>query len=214
MNRYDVAIFDLDGTLIDSSVGIVHAVKDTIEQLGYDTLSDDFIKSCIGPPIGDSIGSKVGYTKEQIDDFYQIFRPIYKDKYLNECVIYPGINALLVDLREHGVITSIATNKRVDYTLKLLKDIGLFQLFDSVNAMDMDAKKKKSDLITDCINSNPEHDRNRFVMIGDTENDMNAAVECGVDVIGVRYGFGFKEPLDGIQFANDAKELRDLLIED
>ena len=212
MNRYDAVLFDLDGTLIDSSEGILHAVKDTIRQLGYNQLPDDFIKSCIGPPIGDSIGSKVGYSRDQIDEFYKIFRPIYKDRYLNECTIYPGITSLLADLRRNGIVTAIATNKRVDYTIRLLKDIGLYPLFDSVNAMDMDAKKTKSDLINECIDGNPGIERKRFVMVGDTDNDLDAARKCHIDFIGVRYGFGFKESIEGIPLADSAEELRDLLL--
>lgn len=68
--NHNLIIFDLDGTLIDSAEGICHAAMETIDVLGYEHLSEQFIKNCIGPPIADSIGSKVGYTQKQIDDFY------------------------------------------------------------------------------------------------------------------------------------------------
>ena len=153
MSRYPLVIFDLDGTLIDSSEGIVHAVLETIEELDYEPLSEEFIESCIGPPIGDSIGSRVGYTPEQIKRFYEVFRPLYKTKYLMECTVYPGIMKLLKALRIRGIKTAIATNKREDYTKTLLDNLGLSENLDYIEAMDMEGKLKKADLIGNCISA-------------------------------------------------------------
>ena len=191
MNRYSLVIFDLDGTLIDSSEGIVHAVLDTIEELKLEPLSVEFIESCIGPPIGDSIGSRVGYTPDQIKLFYEVFRPLYKTKYLMECTVYPGIMNLLEDLKSKGIKTAIATNKREDYTKTLLDNLGLSKHLDYVEAMDMEGKLKKSDLINNCISKSGCSVKDA-VMIGDADSDLNASKTCGVDFIGIRYGFGFR----------------------
>lgn len=191
MSRHPLVIFDLDGTLIDSSEGIVHAVLETIEELDYEPLSEEFIESCIGPPIGDSIGSRVGYTPEQIKRFYEVFRPLYKTKYLMECTVYPGITELLKALRTRGIKTAIATNKREDYTKTLLDNLGLSENLDYIEAMDMEGKLKKADLIGNCISASGCSVKDA-VMVGDADSDLNAAKACGVDFIGVRYGFGFR----------------------
>ena len=191
MSRYPLVIFDLDGTLIDSSEGIVHAVLETIEELDYEPLSEEFIESCIGPPIGDSIGSRVGYTSEQIKRFYEVFRPLYKTKYLMECTVYPGIMELLKALRTRDIKTAIATNKREDYTKSLLDNLGLSEYLDFIEAMDMEGKLKKADLIGNCITESGCSVKDA-VMVGDADSDLNAAKACGVDFIGVRYGFGFR----------------------
>lgn len=207
MNRYSLVIFDLDGTLIDSSEGIIHAVLDTIKLLNYEPLSAELIKSCIGPPIGDSIGSRVGYTPEEIESFYKVFRPIYKNNYLMECTVYPGITSLLGDLKNSGVTLAISTNKREDYTKILLENLGLTKYFDYIEAMDMSGKMKKTDLIKNCIVKSGCSPINT-VMVGDAYNDYNAAKTCEVNFVGVRYGFGFKKS-DNLDFVtvNNVEDL-------
>ena len=170
MYSYDTLIFDVDGTLIDSGSGILKAVKDTIDILGYEELSDEFISSCIGPPIADSIGEKVGYTPQQIKDFYGVFRPIYKDKYLYDCTIYPGIKELLSDLHSAGIGLGIATNKREDYAHILLDDIGLSVYFDDIQAMDMAGTTNKEGMIRKCM-ANIANGGDKVAMVGDSSND-------------------------------------------
>lgn len=187
---YSLVIFDLDGTLIDSSEGIIRAVSETIRELKLEYLSPEFIRSCIGPPIGDSIGSKIGYSPEQIDAFYKVFRPIYKEKYLMDCTIYPGVVELLKKLRASGIKTAIATNKRKDYTKTLLDNLKLTLLFDAIEAVDMEGKLTKTDLVGNCMRrlSCPGEGT---IMVGDARSDYDAASAWGIDFIGVKYGFGF-----------------------
>ena len=212
MSNYRLVIFDLDGTLIDSSEGIVHAVTDTIDVLGYNPLPVKLIRQCIGPPIADSIGSVVGYSQKQIDDFYKVFRPIYKEKYLMECKLYPDVVELLSALKKNDIKVAIATNKRIDYTTTLLKNLKLYQLFDCVEAMDMAGLSKKYQLIQNCIQKlkiRPD----KAVMIGDSLNDYEAAIKAKVDFIGVRYGFGFSKNVHpSVRTVNSVRNLFDQLI--
>lgn len=205
-------IFDLDGTLIDSAPGIIKAVKDTLDELNYPQMSWNEIKSCIGPPIGDSIGNRMGYTENQIERFYETFRPLYKTKYLMDCSIYPGIQGLLEQLKRNGFLLGIATNKREDYALDLLDELGLINYFDIICAMDMNGKSNKKDLIMKCIkelNARKED----TIMVGDSENDRSAASQYGVKFIAAMYGFGFKDdiPEDCIT-AYNVEELETLLL--
>lgn len=211
---FSAAVFDLDGTLIDSSEGILRAVNDTIDILGFEKLDPDFIRSCIGPPIGDSIGSKVGYTQDEIKSFYEVFRPVYKDKYLMECHVYPGIPSVLDTLRNNGVKLGIATNKREDYTATLLESIGLSRYFDSVCAMDMEGRLKKPDILEKCIRSLGVPSEN-VVMIGDASSDLDAAVKCDVEFIGVGYGFGFRSTDDvpsRFRFSENVEQLTGIIL--
>jgi len=210
--RYDAVIFDLDGTLIDSSEGIVHAAEETIRILGYPEIQREDLISYIGPPIGNAIIARNGYGDEELKRFNSLFRGLYKDKYLMEAKIYPGIMDVLRDLRG-SVFIGIATNKRTDYTMILLERLKISQMCDEVQALDMEGHLNKKDLIENCIKASRAKSRDRVVVVGDTRSDEAAAKECGADFIGVTYGFGFKSR-DDITYgraAGDIQSLREIL---
>jgi len=133
---FKAVLFDLDGTLVDSSEGILNATKETLSRLGMAPPSDDEIKSCIGPPLGETLESIMRWSGSQKKEFYDVFRPIYRDKYVFQCKLYPGIEQLLIELQEKGVLVGIATNKRNDSTELLLQHLGIYGLFDTVIAQD------------------------------------------------------------------------------
>jgi len=193
--RYDAVIFDLDGTLIDSSEGIVHAAEETIRMLGYPEMTREELVSYIGPPIGNSIISRNGFDEDELKRFNSIFRELYKNEHLMKAVAYPGIMELLHEIGEHAFI-GIATNKRIDYTTILLDNMRISCMCDDIQGLDMEGKLKKKEIIEKCIEASGVEDRGRIVVIGDTKTDEAAAEECGVGFIGVTFGFGFKKKED------------------
>lgn len=191
---YKSIIFDLDGTLVDSSKGIVNAAMETLKILEYPPMTEEEIKSCIGPPLGRTLIEKLGYAESEISGFNRVFRDLYKNKYLMEVTVYNGIIQLLEHLRGKYRL-SVATNKRYDYTDTMLKNLELLHYFDTVEGSDFEGKLTKKDLIDGCVlKSNIS--REKTVMIGDTTNDAFAARACGIDFIAVLYGMGFKTQSD------------------
>ena len=210
---YKAVLFDLDGTIVDSSEGILKATKETLEKLGTDIPTDDQIRSCIGPPIGETLGTMLGFSEMDKTRFYEVFRPIYRDKYLFQCSLYPDVVSLLRELRINGCLIGIATNKRIDTTKLLLNHLGIIDLFDVIVAQDRDEIRNKSDMILDSL-SNLKVECGNAVMIGDAQNDLDAAMNAGVDFIGVRYGFGFKNPIDNnIKLVDSIVDLSELLLD-
>lgn len=187
---YNSIIFDLDGTLVDSSEGIVNAALETLEILEYPLMAREEIRSCIGPPLGEALIKKLGYAESEISVFNNVFRDLYKNKYLMEVTVYDGIMQLLEHLKGRYRL-SIATNKRYDYTDTMLKNLNLLRYFDTVEGSDFEGKLTKKDLINRCILKS-DVSREETVMIGDTTNDAYAAKDCEVDFIAVLYGMGFK----------------------
>ena len=117
-------LFDLDGTLVDSSEGILNASREALASLNISGVTDEDIKSCIGPPIGESLGRFLDFTESQKREFYDVFRPLYRDRYLFQCAVYPGIESLIKELKGRGLSVGVVTNKKKDSTSLLLDRLG------------------------------------------------------------------------------------------
>lgn len=213
MNKYKCVIFDLDGTIIDSSEGIRKSIEETIKTLNLQKMSDVQLESCIGPPIQDSFRKIYGVDENEVNKMASVFRNFYKEKYLYEAEIYDGMIELINSLQHNKIMTMIATYKREDYTKKLLKKFGIWGLFDYVKGADFEGKLKKTDIINQCIEKS-QCKRSEIVMLGDTFHDSIAACEAGIDFIAVTYGFGFKATEsvnEAIFIADSVSELEDYL---
>lgn len=196
MNRYDLAVFDLDGTLLDTREGVLSAVKFTIEELGYEMPDEDTLRSFIGPPIQDSFARVYGLEGPILQDIATLFRNFYSTKTLLEAVPYEGILELFAELSQRGIKPAVATYKREDYAITLLKHFGFDRYTDIMFGGDHENKLKKKDIIEKCIRVGGVSDVSRVVMIGDTDLDAIGAEKVGADFIGVTYGFGFRTAQD------------------
>lgn len=188
---YQCIIFDLDGTLLDTSEGIIKALDETIIALGYNDISLEEKMTFIGPPISQSL--KRVYNINDDDAIYglNIFREIYEKKYIYNAKLYPHIIELLDFLLNKKLYISIATYKREDMAKKIIKYFSLDKYFNTINGSDINNTLTKSDIIRNSI-SNTSFSKEDIVMIGDTISDYNASKEIGINFIGVNYGFGFK----------------------
>ena len=211
--RYRTVIFDLDGTLVDSSEGIVRGTEETLGILGWPSMSRDEIRSYIGPPIGRAVSERNGYGKEGTAKFNAVFRDLYKDKYIMDVSVYPGMIDLLSDLSREAFV-AVATNKRDDLAKILLDGIGMAGFCNTVQGADFDGTLSKKDLIEKCMDVS-KADKGNTVMIGDTVSDSDAAEECGIDFIGVTFGFGFKcgNDVRRGRATNSVRSLRELLFD-
>lgn len=189
--KHRLVIFDLDGTLMDTSSGILMAVKEAIREHGMPALSEDRIKTFIGPPIQWSFEMQYGISKEKAQSMADTFRFLYSTRYLLGAVPYPGIYDLLAALKERGIVSAVATFKREDYALRLLKHYRFDDYMDIMYGGDNDGVLKKRDIIQKCIDAAGIQDMKEVVMVGDTLHDAEGARELGADFIGVSYGFGF-----------------------
>ncbi len=189
--NYRLVIFDLDGTLMDTSSGILLAVHDAIKEHGMPELSEEQVRTFIGPPIQWSFESQYGISKEQAQSMADTFRALYSTKHLFGAVPYPGIYNLLKTINGRGIKSAIATYKREDYALRLLKHYHFDHYTDIMYGGDNDGTLKKRDIIQKCIDTAGIMNLGEVVMVGDTLHDANGAKELGIDFIGVSFGFGF-----------------------
>ncbi len=196
MKKYQIAIFDLDGTLMDTGIGVLSSVRHVIKIKDLPELSEEQIQSFVGPPVQVSFQNVYGMSKENAWECADIFREQYKNVDLLKADAYPGIYDCLQTLRDKGIKIAVATYKRHDYAMKLLNYYNFNQYFDIMYGADMEGKYTKKDIICKCMDDLGITDYHSALMIGDTSNDAKGAMEIGMDFMGVTYGYGYRTEED------------------
>lgn len=184
-------IFDLDGTLLDTEGGVIEAVKYTVSKLALKPLIELEYKKFIGPPIQESFINFYGFDQSRAQEAAEIFRNYYKHQSLLIATPYEGIYDAMDCLRKNGYQLGVATYKREDYAIKLLKHYDFDKYCPSMHGSDNFNRLRKSDVLRLTMNE-LESEPNKCYMIGDSLSDEKAADEVGCKFIGVTYGFGFK----------------------
>ena len=192
MSQYKLVIFDLDGTILDTTEGILLAVEHTIKKCQLPDLPYDTLLSFIGPPIQTSFKKIYGLPDEKVQEMAVEFRECYSNSdNLFKAIPYEGIYELFTFLKEHGFKIAVATYKREDYALCLLNKFHFDDYTDIMFGGDNENKLKKKDIILKCLEKAGVDTPADALMIGDTEHDANGAKELGMDFVAVTYGFGY-----------------------
>lgn len=199
---YDAVIFDVDGTLLDTSEGLISAVNYTIDVCGLTPLTESQLRTFIGPPIQNSLAKYYDLSPEKIQEIAEIFRDAYKEKFLLQAIPYEGIYTVLDKLVQNHIKVGIATYKREDYALQILEHFHFDKYATVMHGADNFNQMKKKDIIQLCVKEMGLTDPSRIIMVGDSDNDAIGAADAGMKFIGVTYGFGFASKEDVMQFEN------------
>lgn len=189
---YDVILFDVDGTLLDTSRGILMALEQTLDRYGvdYSFLTDKDRETFIGPPMELSLERWFDIKGEMNTEVCACYRKIYRDEHLMTAEPYKGIEKMLTDLKEAGLTLGVASYKKRDYLGKILEGFGLDKYFDVICGSDYTGKLTKSDIILNSIKKLNVEDKSKVLMVGDTTYDSEGARDAGVDFAFARWGFG------------------------
>lgn len=185
-------IFDLDGTLLDTSEGILFCYKKAAETVGLEENSVDNKSIVIGGPLSD--GFKKLYkvqSEQQLDDVIRVYRELYKDYGTTMYKPYDNIKDILKALKEKGYILAVATLKLEEYAIKMLSSISFDGYFTVIKGWNGGKVCSKSDILNSVI-SEIKADKAEALLVGDSEYDRKGAENAGVDFVGVSYGFGYK----------------------
>lgn len=191
MRKYDLVIFDVDGTLLDTSEGIMEAVCYTVQQKKLVEPNQEALRSFIGPPIMNSLKHFYGLDEEMALELTKVFRERYKNNDVLKAKPYDGIYSLFEMLKVLNVKTAIATYKRQDYAEKIIKHFRFNEYTTVIFGADDENKLVKKDIIECCVRRAGVLQRERVLMVGDSDNDAIGALSLGIDFLGVTYGFGF-----------------------
>lgn len=187
--KYRHYIFDLDGTLADTSEGIYDAYRFTFEQMGQPITESSKLDEVIGDPLFDNFTKRFGLSEEDAHMAISIYRERYAQVGVREAQIYPGIKELFSHLKSSGYRISVATLKRTDLARSILRRQELLPYIDKVCGIDSGDSLTKTELIRMCMQSSyclPW----QTIVIGDSVIDFESAKECGASFLGAGYGLG------------------------
>lgn len=220
MSRKTHILFDLDGTLTDPKEGITKSVRYALNHYGIQVDDLDSLCPFIGPPLTDSYRKYFGFTDEQAWEGVLVYREYFSEHGWHENKEYPGIREMLQALKDSGRILMVATSKPEEFAVRILEHFNLAGYFDFIGGADMEeTRSRKGDVIRyvleTCGLGCGDEAVARAVMVGDREHDVIGARECGMECVGVLYGYGSREELEACgaaHVAGSVKELEDLLL--
>ena len=196
-------IFDLDGTLINSALDLALAVNYMLKQLGRESFDEEVIHGWVGNGALTLVKRALSGTREvddNLDEAYvekslTIFLDYYEKNLCNATLPYPHVIETLTTLKEKGYILAIVTNKPFAFVSPILKGLGMDDLFALILGGDSLSKKKPHPQPLLHVCESLEIEVKNAVMIGDSKNDILAANACGMDSVGVTYGYNYGEEI-------------------
>lgn len=197
-------LFDLDGTLTDSGLGILRCAQYALDHFGIHVTDLDELRPFVGPPLEDSFIQFYGFTPEQADEAVRVYRERYFRIGVYENEVYPGTHEALAELCRRGHSLHIASSKNVPMVHEVLRYFDLAKYFTFIGArdeagtrhskadvlrhvltaglglqLDADGRLKKKD-----VTGEPQPP----LMIGDRFYDVEGAHAVGIPAVGILWG--------------------------
>ena len=201
-------LFDLDGTLTDSSEGITKSVQHALNKLGIKENDQAMLRRFIGPPLDESFEKFYGLDKETALKAVDYYRERYSDTGIYENVLFDGIDKLLAALKKDGYIVALATCKPEIYVPRILKHFNIDGYFDTAVGSELEGgeRRHKNQVIDEVFVRLSEAGltgdddiamaKSEAIMIGDRKDDILGAKASGIESMGVRYGFAEEQELE------------------
>lgn len=187
--RYEVVLFDLDGTISDSANGILTALRHAFAVNGLPPLDARTERSLLGPPFYESLPPLVG--EHRLWPVIDAYREHYGGGGMFDAAPYAGIEDVLAAADRAGIRMAIATSKPEHYAVPIVEHLGLEQYFTTIGGDEPDGTLPTKALVIDKVLGrlgavNP----NRVLMVGDREHDVYGAREHGIGCVGAAWGYG------------------------
>jgi len=196
MKIYDLVIFDMDGTIMDTSEGIINCHNEVAKSLGKNTIdSKEYVKKgIIGYPLPKGFKDHYNMNDDEVIKAVEMYKKLYAEKGIYEASLYKGFPELLKGLKENGIKTAVATLKIEKFAKIMLEESGIFNYFDVIYGADSKCNYTKKDLINKVIET-LNISKDKVVLVGDSSFDAEGANLTGIDFIGVYYGLGFQNSI-------------------
>lgn len=194
-----LVIFGFDGTIADTSPGILYCFNTTATAMGYEPVDHDALYGVIGIPLQKGFQTLFNMKDDEIEYAANNYSKLYSQKGKEMFTLYPGIEDAIKKLKENGCKVAIATLKHKMYTADMLEVYNISDLFDTVCATDVGTNLDKKDLILQACN-NLGVSVEDSVYVGDSEIDAIGSAELGIDFAAALYGWGFRSQEEAEQY--------------
>ena len=197
-------IFDMDGTLVNSSLTIANAINYVRKNLGFEAMDQTKILSMVNDHTLNP--AKTFYHAEQFDaDHERWFSEYYTKNHENELVLYDGIKEMLESLKESGHALAVATNAYRGSTIESLTHLEVYDYFDAIACYDDVEKGKPYPDMLHKILDELDHSKDKSIFIGDGPIDEMASKNA--DIPYVMVDWGFTEHTDAVRSVKELKEI-------
>jgi phosphoglycolate phosphatase len=193
MKQKFTVLFDLDGTLVNTAPDLIRAHNHVMKKFGYPTKSINELKNAVGKgakAIMAKGNGKWEWFDEKIkNEMTDEFLSFYKKNILHESTLLNGVKEFLKWCKNQNISMAVCTNKTEHLAIDLLKKIEIYDFFEYVsghNTFEYCKPDPRHLLKTiEILNG----DREKSIMIGDSETDANAAKEAEIPMILLKYGY-------------------------
>jgi len=187
----NLVIFDLDGTLIDSSIDLANSVNATRAHLGLPPIENEVVYSYVGNGAPVLIRKALGpeYSEKVVEDALLFFLGYYRDHMLDNTVLYPGVREALERFRSAGIPMAVLTNKPVRFSEAIIDGLGLASHFMRIYGGNSFDFKKPHPVGVEKLMAESGATREQTVMVGDSAVDVQTARNANIMACGVTWGF-------------------------
>lgn len=207
----DLILFDLDGTLTDPTSGLCRSYQYALGKMGVDYGSYESLKRYIGPSLVAIWKEEYGFTDDEAQRALAFFREFFEEHGWHDNRLFSGIPETLATLRAAGKRIALATSKPLVHAQKILDLFDLTKYFDFLGASDLDGSRdEKWQVIEYVLEHFPDVPRESIVIVGDRLYDCEGARRTGIRALGVLYGCGSREELEGAGFDALCERVEDI----
>jgi phosphoglycolate phosphatase len=197
-------IFDMDGTLVNSSLTIANAINYVRKNLGFEPMEQESILRMVNDHTLNP--AKIFYHAEAFDaDHERWFSEYYTKNHEDELVLYEGIKELLDSLKDRGHALAVATNAYRGSTIESLTHLDVYGHFDAIACYDDVEKGKPYPDMLHKILDELDHSNEKSIFIGDGPRDEMASKHAEIPYIMVDWGF--TDHSDAVRTVEDLKEM-------
>ena len=211
-------LWDVDGTIVDASDGILRRLTIALEHFGKRPPTRAELVHWIGPPMYDSFQVNVGMTPDQASEAVAFYRGLNKiDGYTTGAKLFPGMAELITDVAAAGIPQATASSKPEVQVVALMDHFDLSTSLTAIVGATADERtlSAKSDIVAEALRrlAAAGVDTSSPVLVGDRHHDVEGGAAQGVPVVFVRWGFSWPHEAEGAQaVVDDVDQLRALLL--